>query len=469
MRHRCNPMFAVAVLAPFVLWGVCVVMPVFDDWGYLTTPGRGMGFTVASLLPDNHYWRPFDALFGLLLAQWPAAFPLLNHVCIFAAHVGCAALVWRAAGWLGLPLGDTFVAVLFFFVSPAAAGTLLNTDSLNQAYSCLCGLLSLHAYMAHGGRSRFLLYSFWVLMAALWKENGLAWAAASPLFGFVAAGGDRRLLVRGACCCLLLCAAYLGARLSLQVGDMVGDDFFEERQGSFPKYVATWLGYSLLPLDYISLMHRPSRSWLLVGLTAALSLPFVAFALRGAWRGRADRRLVGAAACAAVAASPHLLTMFGNMHCYASLPMVALAVAAAVARCGRGRGVAVAFGLYMAACAVSDFRHWQAAYRSGRVGQDMAAMVLGQSSHKADRVLLLFDERLGEGYSTFCRPPLEAFGYGEAVRMQTRYEWPRTIVGLDVGGADSAAVAAEARRGLARGFGAVWMSRGDSAWVVAER
>ena len=465
---RSSPIIAVAVLAPVMLLGVCAVMPVSDDWGYLTSPWRGMEFTTGSLLPRGHYWRPFDALFGLLAARWPGLFPLLNHLCVFAAHIGCTALVWRLAVRVGLPRCAASAAVLFFFISPAAAGTLLNSDSLNQAFSCLFGLFSLEAYLANRGLRRYLLCSAWVLAAAMWKENGLAWAAVGPLFAFVALGGDRRLLARGMGLCALLCTAYFAARLSLQVGAMVGEGFFEQRQGSLPKYAATWLGYSLLPLDYISLMYQPVRSWPMLALTAALAAPMLAVLLGALRRGAADRRFAAAVVCAVVAASPHLLTVFGNMHCYASLPMVALAVGSLVACVGNVRRMAVAFALYMAACAVSDFRHWQAAYRSGQEGRAMAAMVLRQSSGKPGRVCLLFDTGRDEGYSTFCTPPLESFGYGEAVRLATRYEWPSTITCVDVGGGDSAYVASEARKAIAAGFGAVWMVRGDSVWVVAE-
>lgn len=465
--NRLNPLWAVAALAPLMLWGVCVVMPVYDDYWYFTTPGRGIDFSVGSLLPNDQYWRPFDALFGLLLATWPGAFPVLNHVAVFAAHVGCTLLVWGMVRGLGLPRMAVAVATLIFYLSPAAAGTLLNSDSLNQAYSALFGLLSLRAYMGGRATGSRILWAALVLVAALWKENGLAWAAIGPLFAWGMAGARGRSLWRGAALCALVCAAYFGARLSLQVGSMVGSDYMEHRQGSLPKYIATWMSYSLLPLDYISLMFGPARNWASVTLTAAASSPFLLTLASGLRRAVADRRFLCAAACAVVAALPHLATMFGNMHCYASLPMVALAAAILATHCRGRRLVAATFALYMAACAFSSFRHWQAARRSGEVGKAMATEILRQSHGKPQRVLLLYDEETEAGFSTFCTTPMQSFGYGEAVRMLTRYEWPRDITGEPIPpGSNADAIVKGA---IGNGFDAVWRARGDSAWVAAER
>lgn len=465
--NRLNPLAVMAVLTLPVLWGVSMVMPVFDDWWYLTTPGDGMAFTVESLLPQNQYWRPFDALFGILLGKWPWLFPELNHLCVVAAHVGCTVLVYRFMRTMALSRQALWTGTLFFYMSPAVLGTLLNCDSLNQTYSALFGLLSVYVFITAGSRHRHWLYAVMVLIAALWKENGLAWAAATPLFAWMISPESRREIRRSIAWCVVICIVYFAARASLQVGEIVSQDFIEGRKGSYLKYIATWLSYSLLPADYISLMFRPERNWLYIVLTVALSVPFLGVLLWGSRRSIADRRFFIIVACACITALPHLVTVFGNMHCYASLPFVALAVAWLADRNDSKRTLGLLFTLYLVACAFTGFRHWQMAWRSGMKGQELAGEILKQSHGPARNVLLLYDDTPQPGFSTFCTPPIESFGYGEAVRMATGYAWPDNVTGLPM--TNGTPADSTVQKALGNGYDAVWELCDGKARVLGER
>ena len=466
---RCNPLYIVAIISPFMLWGMCMVLPVFDDWYYHTAPKVGVPFSPEALYPMNQYWRPFDVLFGYALALRPSLFPLANHLCIFAAHAGSTVLVYRLAQRMRLSALACCIATLFFFISPAALGTLLNTDSLNQAFSGFFGLVSLYVYTSVSGRKGIFLYVIALLMAALCKENGLAWAAVTPIFGYAVLGGSRRRFVRGLILCAAVCAAYFAVRLSLQQGSLLSDEFVNERKGSYLKYIATWLSYTWLPVDYIAVMFKPERNWGLAALTAALGLPFLTMLSCGSRRAWQGKRLVGLLVCFFAATSPHLVTVFGNMHCYSGLPMAALIAGCLLDGNARQRLLAYTFGAYAAACMITDLHHWQMAKQSGQTGEKMAKEIVAGSTRPARRAMVIHDGATEGGFSTFCTPPLLSFEYGLAVKGQTGFSWPEDISDTIANLSDAHAVSEIAARALASGTDAVWMVSGDKARVIAER
>ena len=48
------------------------LMPFHDDWTYATAPNPD--FTWNQLLPNVSFWRPFDVLWGALMAKVPHFF-----------------------------------------------------------------------------------------------------------------------------------------------------------------------------------------------------------------------------------------------------------------------------------------------------------------------------------------------------------------------------------------------------------
>ena len=62
-----NPFTYILLSLPFFLLLVCMLLPTFDDWTYMTTPYFGDWFSAERVLPNQNYWRPFDALFGSVL------------------------------------------------------------------------------------------------------------------------------------------------------------------------------------------------------------------------------------------------------------------------------------------------------------------------------------------------------------------------------------------------------------------
>ena len=164
----------------------------------------------------------------------------------------------------------------FFFISPAALGTVLGIDALNQAYSQFWGLLGLKAYLGGCGRRNRAAWLACVCVATLSKENGIMFFFIPPrlLYGFGRAGSGRlrRDLLYG----LAASAAYFCVRLALTNSHVdVLDDYFESTLSSKLSDIGTFIGMTWIPLDYVCLVHPPSRNLWVLALTLALPMPFI--------------------------------------------------------------------------------------------------------------------------------------------------------------------------------------------------
>ena len=190
MRKGTNPLlWLIIVSMPFVLWAKLQILPTFDDWTTLSLPNYDPQWQ-QYFLPNGSFWRPFDAAMGYLYSvignDW---YPFLNHLLIFAAHLGSTFMVYKLAGALCFNNMARAVATSFFWFSPCVLATVFACDSMNQTYSMLWGLIALWIYLQRTERWRHPLWMLCVLLAALSKENGLAWAVVPPIVAF----GFRRI------------------------------------------------------------------------------------------------------------------------------------------------------------------------------------------------------------------------------------------------------------------------------------
>ena len=123
------------------------IRPTMDDWGYLCSPHIDVMFP-KSLLPLATYWRPFDGLLGIINSEFHFLFPYLNHLLIGIAHTINAFLIYKISQQLEFPLRSQITATLFFMLCPGILGTVLDIDSVNQAYSLLFGLVTISYYLS---------------------------------------------------------------------------------------------------------------------------------------------------------------------------------------------------------------------------------------------------------------------------------------------------------------------------------
>ena len=192
---KTSPLTLILVSLPFVLWAVVGIYPSFDDWSTLSSPNFDPD-SAKFFLPYGSVWRPFDALMGYIVGAVPQLFPALNHVCIVIGHLLGALLVMKLSQRLGFCRAAQFASTLFFWMSPCMLGTVLSCDALNQTYSHMWGMAAVWFYLSMEGKRRYAAWAACVMMAALSKDNGIAWAVVPPVLAFAFGMEDRRSALR---------------------------------------------------------------------------------------------------------------------------------------------------------------------------------------------------------------------------------------------------------------------------------
>ncbi len=457
--------FWILLLQPLVFFLVIPLLPTFDDWTYLAKPQVG-DFDLSLLLPYKNYWRPFDGLLGYIAGRNLALFPTLNHVLILTAHLLNTLLLMGLARRIHLNRLATNIALLVFYFSPAMLGTVLDIDSMNQAYALLWGLLALYIATGHTAHRRIGMASA-LLLSVLCKENGLCFILIIPLFLHVFCQQSLRQTLRELLFLSAIGIAYLLLRFSLpqDQADM-GGVYVEGGLLRRLRNLGMYLAFTWIPVDFVSLLHAPSRNPLLVGLTLALGIPFWVLLGRHQRRCLASKQFWTLQLCAISAASIHLLTIFTVMHAYAGLAFTALAVGYLAHHTPSPRKLKAALALWLLSVLITDAHHALKAYESGMLGHDMARQAISKTKSPARNVRLIIVDDGYPRYSMFCVIPHEAFGWGEAARFATGYQWPSLIDCVEIAEADTAQVASLASEAYAQGYDCVWLTRQGQVDVI---
>ncbi len=463
-RHEKAFFILFLLTAPAIAYALTQLRPTFDDWTYTTYPNTDPQFW-KYLLPYGDYWRPFDGLFGYVVATGSNLFPALNHLCIYLGHAVATLLVWLVASQLKFDAASRLTAAIFHYVSPAMLGTVMTCDSLNQTYAACWGLAALWVYL-RGGRHATPVWLLLCAMAIWSKENGAMWLIVCPLvarcFGLRTGREAKRSLLWAAA----FLAVYWAVRLALP--NYYHKDTNEYLTASVlekVKNVAKYLLFSYTSMDFVSLLHRPSRNIPFLLLTLLLSVPYFALNLMLAFRQRRDIHLWGLLCASLVAVLPHMATLFSTMHAYAGLAPLALLAGWLMPAQGKGKvAVTGAFCLYVLSALAVDARHWSKAYQSGMDGYQMALETIRQTHKPTHRVCCICVDHGEKKYSSFCVIPYDSYGWGNAVIWQTRGKWPRTIDVETMGDNDNLRLTV--RKRLREGYDHVWIANGKNIQVI---
>lgn len=466
-KNNAIGLFLVILISLFIIYALTKLQPTFDDWTYLTYPNEDPDI-IKFLLPHGTYWRPFDALFGYLLALDPQLFPALNHIVIYPGHLLGATMVYVVSRQLRFKRYAARIGAAFYFVSPAMLGAVLDIDSLNQIYSAALGLVALAVYLSPY-KHRTCLWVVLCLLATLWKENGAMWLFVVPLIAYTFERTDKSTFIRHIALGAICLAAYAAVRLMLPNHDpVVENEYLQYGLMKRLENLAKFLLLTFCSADFISLFYKPERNLPFLILTLALSLPMLyvmAVKNRHIWMRKKPLLLLSAAL---LAAAPHLLTLFSTMHAYAALGIVALLPAYIINqdRHHRKRNILV-FLLFVLSAIAVDVRHYAAAYRSGMIGVDMAQQVISQTKHPARKAFCIIIDRNERKYSMFCVIPYDAFGWGMAVYYHTRHQWPKTLKNQYIS-ADYAQCCLDnmISKKLKAGYDHVWIVDGTQVKVV---
>ncbi len=412
---------------PFVLWGVCGILPTFDDFTTLQSPQ----FTSPwpnELLPNDSFWRPWDYLFGCLLGWNTALFPTLNHIVIILGHTINALLVFIICKKLHFSSIATNFATLYFFFSPASLGATLACDGLNQTYAQLWGLVALWFFLHEEGKNRVFLWVLCTLIAALSKENGLAWAVTPPLVAYAFKLIEKKRVLQYLGIGLFVTVIYFILRLTLKIAGDVNDEYLEVSWTNHLKDLVQLLAYNWIPMDYMSIVYTPERNWLLAGLTFIASLPFLLLLFIGNRFVLKDKPLLILIACFFIIASPHLLTLVSIMHNYAPLSITALIVGYLICQLNYNKWIIPCFTVFLCAAFFTDVHHTIGALKSGELGKKLASEAIRLTNKPIQHAYCIsIDDEETPKYSSFGVRPIDAFAWGLSVRYYTNYTWPTDI------------------------------------------
>lgn len=452
-----HPLFWILLLQPLIFSVVIPLLPTFDDWTYLTKPQVG-DFDPSLLLPYKNYWRPFDGLMGYLVGRDLALFPTFNHIVILLAHLLNTFILMGIAQKIHWNRQAINITLLFFYFSPAMLGTVLDIDSVNQAYALLWGLLTLRIAMSHSVHRRVWM-GLTLFVAILCKENALCFLVIIPLFLYVFQQQSSRQVWRELLFLSAIGVGYLALRFSLpQDQAELGGVYVEGGMMQRLRNLGMYLAFTWIPVDFISLLHAPSRNGVMVGLTLVLGVPLYVQLFLCQRKHLASLPFWALQLCAVCAASVHLLTIFTVMHTYAGLAFTALSIGYLAHHASSSKSLKVTVALWLLSATIIDAHHIVKAYESGMLGREMARQVIEKTAHPARKVKLLMVDDGYPRYSMFCVIPHEAFGWGEAVRYATGYEWPQQIECVKLAEADTCKITSLADSAYAQHFDGVWVT-----------
>lgn len=474
MRTRLSLVIIFCCL-PFILWGVCGILPTFDDYTSLQSPWQ-IQIADPGYFFSDAVRRPFDYLLGCIVGYFPSLFPTLNHVLIILGHTASTMLLFAICRQLNIGMTATNIATLFFFFSPATLGATLACDGFNQTYAQLWGLLALWLYLKPSSIIHYPLLSIaCVVMAALSKESGLAWAIVPPLVAYGFRLIERRQALRHVGVGLLIALAYFVVYATIYYSGILGIEYDEQyTQATWQSHlrdILQLMAYTWVPVDYVSLVYPPSRNWTIVIVTFLLSLPFLLL-LFSQWRQLTKRRLTVLILCFFIVASPHLVTLISIMHNYAALSIAALIVATLLPSPfslhpspstlhpspSTLQHSKFLFFFFLAAAIFTDLHHYLAARQSGLLGKQLAMQVIQNTeTPPLSAFCINIDDDAEPRYSNFCVRPVDSFAWGLSVRHYSHYQWKTAITEATLPHYDQQQIEELADSALNSGCDAVWV------------
>lgn len=462
-----NPAWGLIIITmPFMLWGKMLILPTFDDWCTLSSPNYDPDF-MKYIMPYGYIWRPFDAIMGYIVALDYKLFPKLNHIIIFIGHILNVFFVYKICEKLSINKLAKNIATIYFYLSPCMLATVFSCDSLNQTYSQFWGLAAILAYLSLKGKIKYITWILFIFIAALAKDNGIAFAVIPPVIAFAFNKIDKNTLIKHFAYGLCIAIIYAAIRLSLPSTYIENTDYSTFVLSRKIKEIFMLIGFSWFAVDYISLIHAPSRNLLIAGITFILSFPFIYILLIKNIKIWKDKTFLLIVLCILIALSPNLLISLTVMNTYAGLGMVSLLIGYIVNRFNRNsQTLKITFILYIITALFVDSHHWYMSYKTSLNGKEMALKAIKRTGCPVDKVYVLTIEDDYPRFSSFCVIPSDAFGWGLSAKYENGYKWPEFINDTIISRKDSTDVKMLTDKALNKGFDCVWIVNRKDVKVV---
>ena len=405
----------IILLSPLLLYAVWFILPTHDDWAATTTPDFTPFFTKEHFFFYGYHWRPFDTWIGYLVGRNPQLlFPAINHLLVVLGHFLSVVALFKVLIVLGFNKKTINVSTLFFFIIPATMATVTAIDSQNQVYALTTDLIAFLFYVKNS-KNKYIFWPILIFLATLFKENGLMWALICPVLAY---GFDLGLGIM---------IAY-ALMIAIQPKDITIHPEYEPGVLKIIKNIVKFLFTSLITVDYIYLLHQPSRKLLLAIVSFLFALPFLYLVFIRQWHLFSHKKMWCTAICLLIAVAPHLLTTFSMMHTYAGLAFITIMIAYSINTYKeQQKTLILSFVLFLIVSVAIDIHLIDSSVKSGRIGKQMAREAIQKTGKPMKSVYLIIIEDDYPKLSSFCVIPNEAFGWGIAAKYETNYQWPEVI------------------------------------------
>ena len=417
----------IILLTPVLLYAVLLILPTHDDWVGSTTPDFKPFFTKEHFFFYGYHWRPFDTWIGYIVGRNPQVlWPTFNHVLVVIGHLLCSLSIYQLLNVLKCTRTARNIATLYFFITPATMATVTAVDSQNQVYALLTGLITFFIYVRKV-RYKYIVWSMMIFVATLFKENGLMWALICPIlahgFDFI----DKKTLKKDLLVGIGIMICYALA-IIIQPKDIIIHPEYEPGPMKVVNNFIKFFFSSFITVDYIYLLHQPSRNILLALISLLFTLHFFYIVFLNNWKKFLNKKMVTTVLCMLIAVGPHLLTIFSMMHTYAGLVFVAIMTAYFIDTYKSIiKPIILSFSLFLLAAIAINIHLIDASIKSGRIGKRMAQEAIQKTGNPVKDVYVIIIEDDYPKLSSFCVIPNEAFGWGLASRYETNYQWPQHI------------------------------------------
>ena len=417
----------IILLTPVLLYAVLLILPTHDDWAATTTPDFTPFFTKEHFFFYGYHWRPFDTWIGYLVGRNPQLlFPAINHLLVVLGHFLSVVALFKVLIVLGFNKKTINVSTLFFFIIPATMATVTAIDSQNQVYALTTDLIAFLFYVKNS-KNKYIFWPILIFLATLFKENGLMWALICPVLTYGFDLIDKKTLKKDLLVGLGIMIAY-ALIIAIQPKDIIIHPEYEPGVLKIIKNIVKFLFSSFITVDYIYLLHQPSRKLLWAIVSFLFALPFLYLVFIRQWQLFSHKKMWCTAICLLMAVLPHLLTTFSMMHTYAGLAFITIMIAYSINTYKeQQKTLILSFVLFLIVSVAIDIHLIDSSVKSGRIGNQMAREAIQKTGKPMKSVYLIIIEDDYPKLSSFCVIPNEAFGWGIAAKYETNYQWPEVI------------------------------------------
>lgn len=404
------------------------VMPTYDDWYTLSSPNYDPSWQ-KFFLPYGSVWRPIDALMGYV-SHDALQFPFYNHIITNIAHLLSTLMVYGLARRIFIRHAAIAFATVVFCISPCMLATVFACDAINQSLSLMFGLAATLAFISIRCKARYVLWPLLVWLAALAKDNGIAWAVVPPIIALLTERQPQRIVARRLAYGIAIAIVYAAVRISLPYTIIPNPEYSTFSLLKKLREVAMLMGYSFVPIDWMSILCPAARQWGTLALSIAATVATYSILAQAFKDTLTDRRTWVLAAAFIIVLSPNLLITLSMMNAYAGLCFAALLMGMLIENSYIERIMlhrAIIF--YIIAAIGVDYHHITEAQQTSQKGIEMAELVTDRCHDRMPfcEVFCVSVKETERKFSSFHVLPVDAFSNGQAVLWFNNYRWPMHI------------------------------------------